>query len=134
MNDLTPVQTAIYSALTAAPATYPVYDGVPQLAPRPYITIGEWFADPDEELASASTDASVNIETWSGFVTGAPAQIRGKTQSHAMLQFIRARLDGQTIAGTWSCSEENVTLLEDPGSTAAARIYHGIARYRVRIG
>lgn len=126
MNDLTPVQTAIYSALTAAPATYPVYDPVPQAVLKPYITIGEWFADPDEELATPTTDASVNLNTWSA--------TSGKAQSHAMLQFIRARLDGQTIAGTWSCSEENVTLLEDPGSTAAARIYHGIARYRVRVG
>lgn len=126
MNNLWPVQQAIYSALTTAPATYPVYDAVPQSADRPYIVIGEVDAVPDEELADSSTDAAFTIHTWSA----SP----GKAQSYAMLEFIRARLDGQTISGAWACTEDQFDVFEDRASTAASRLYHGFARYRVRVG
>lgn len=126
MNNLAAIQTALYGALTGAPATYPVYDPVPQGVARPYIVIGEFVAEPDEELSLTTTDASINLHTWSA--------THGKAQSHAMLEFIRARLDGQTVAGTWACTEEMNELFEDEGSTAAARLYHGVARYRARVG
>lgn len=126
MNDLTTVQTSIYSALTGAPATYPVYDGVPQGVAKPYIVIGELTAEPDEELSLTTTDASINLHTWSATTD--------KGQSYTMLQFIRARLDGQTISGAWACTEEFNEVMEDEGSTASARLYHGVARYRVRAG
>lgn len=125
MNDLTAVQTAIYGALAAVPATYPAYDGVPQLTAKPYIVIGEVTAEPDEELATATTDASINLHTWSATTS--------KGQSYAMLQFIRARLDGQALGGAWLITEDFNEVMEDPASTASARLYHGIARYRVRI-
>lgn len=124
MNDLWPVQEAIYSALTATPATYPVYDAVPQGIAKPFIVIGEITGQPDDELETASTDASFLIHTWSGS--------NGKGQSHAMLQFIRARLDGQTIGDAWGCSEDFAEIMEDRASTAASRLYHGVARYRIR--
>lgn len=132
MNNLAGVQTSLYTALATAPATYPVYDAVPQSTsgvpvPTPYIVIGEWTADPDEELATVTTDASVNIHTWSG------KGITGKAQTHAMLDFIRVRLDGQPIAGSWLCEEEFNEIMEDPSSTASNRLYHGIARYRIRV-
>jgi hypothetical protein len=131
MNNLWPVQQSIFSALSGVPATYPVYDAVPQTStglpvPKPYFVIGEFTAEPDEELAAATTDASGNLHAWSA---GA-----GKKEVHAMLEFARARLDGQTISGAWACSEDFNEVLEDPGSTAAARIYHGVARYRLRVG
>lgn len=125
MNDLWTVQQSVYAALTTAPATYPVFDNVPQGATKPYIVISSFDGQPDEELATVTTDANLNIDTWSA--------TSGKMQSHAMLQFVRARLDGQTIAGSWLCTEDFVSILEDPASTAAARIYHGVARYRVRV-
>lgn len=126
MNDLAPVQTAIYAALTSAPSTYPVYDPVPQGVARPYIAISVVDGSPDEELATATTDASFQIDTWSA--------TPGRAQSYAMLQFVRARLDNQSIAGTWSVSEDFVTVMEDPSSTATNRLYHGVARYRARVG
>lgn len=126
MNDLTPVRTAMYAALTAVPATYPVYDPVPQGVAKPYIAFGPDTSEPDEELAASSTDAAIQIDTWSA--------LSSRAQSYAMLQFIRARLDGQTIAGTWSVSEDFVEVMEDPASTASSRLYHGVARYRVRVG
>lgn len=125
MNDLTAVQTAIYGALTGAPATYPVYDAVPQGVARPYIVIGELTAEPDEELATATTDAAINLHTWSGLTS--------KGQSYTMLQFIRARLDGTALGGSWLITEDFNEVMEDESSTAAARLYHGIARYRVRV-
>ena len=125
MNNLATVQTSIYAALNAAPQTYPVYDAVPQGVAKPYIVIGGWNADPDEELQAMTTDASVEIDTWSA--------TNGKSQSHAMQEFVRARLDGQTISGSWLVTEDFASILEDVGSTAAARIYHGVARYRVRV-
>lgn len=133
MNDLTTVQTSIYTALTGAPATYPVYDAVPQGVARPYIVIGEVTAEPDEELQVATTDASVNLHTWSGNPPPAP-KTTSKAQTHTMLQFVRARLDGQTISGAWFCSEDFNEIMEDPSSTAESRLYHGVARYRVRVG
>lgn len=126
MNNLATVQTSIYSALSGAPATYPVYDAVPQGVVKPYIVIGEYTVQPDDELATATSDTSLNLHTWS--------TASGKSQTHAMLDFIRARLDGQTISGSWLCTEDFNDILEDPSSTASARIFHGIARYRVRIG
>jgi hypothetical protein len=124
--NLWPVQQAIFAALTAAPATYPVHDAVPQGAVYPYIVIGEISGLPDEELAAASADASFQVHAWS--------RSPGKKEAHAVLQFARARLDGQEVgAGAWACTEEFVEVLEDPASTAANRLYHGIARYRVRV-
>jgi len=125
MNDLTTVRTAIYGALNAAPQTYPVFDPVPQLQPKPYIAFGPDTGEPDEELATATTDATIQIDTWSA--------LSSRAQSYAMLQFIRARLDGVAMGGAWSLTEDFVTVQEDPASTAAARIYHGTARYRVRL-
>lgn len=124
MNNLAPTQTAIYMALTAPPATYPVYDAVPQGVAKPYIVIGEWTGDWDEELQVSNTDASLGIHTWSGQ--------HGKSQTHAMLQFVRDRLDGQPITGAWLCIEDFNEIMEDVSSTASNRLYHGIARYRVR--
>lgn len=126
MNNLWPVQQSIFAALDAVPKTYPVYDAVPQGVSRPYIVIGELTGDPDEELQAATTDASLNLHTWSATA--------GKMQTHAMLDFIRARLDGPTIGGVWVCTEDFAEIMEDPSSTAAARLYHGVARYRVRVG
>lgn len=125
MNNLAGVQTSIYSALTTAPATYAVYDAVPQLAPKPYIVIGEYTGEPDEALDTMTTDASLTIHTWSA--------TSGKSQTHTMLDFVRTRLDGETIAGTWLCTEDFMEIMEDAGSTAASRLYHGIARYRLRV-
>ena len=126
MNNLWAVQQAIYAALVAIPATYPVYDAVPQGVAKPYIVIGEFVGEPDEDLAAASTDLALNLHTWSATA--------GKSQSHAMLDFIRLRLDGQVLGGAWAIGEDFVELMEDEGSTATARIYHGVARYRVRVG
>lgn len=126
MNNLSPVQIAVYGLLTATPATYPVYDAVPQGAAYPYIVIGVWIAEPDEELGSASTDASIQMHTWSNYA--------GKSQTHTMLQFIRARLDNVAVSGTWAFTEDFVDVMEDAGSTAASRLFHGIARYRARVG
>ena len=126
MNDLAPVQTAIYAALTASPATYPVYDPVPQGVVKPYFSIGAWTAAPDEDIGTETTDASVDLHAWSG--------TNGKAQVYAMLAYARAKLDGQVIGGIWALTEDFVEVMEDPASTAAARIYHGVARYRARVG
>lgn len=125
MNNLAGVQSSIYAALTSLPATYGVYDAVPQLTPKPYIVIGEYTGTPDEILDLITTDATLTIHTWSA--------TSGKSQTHSMLDFVRTRLDGQAIAGTWMCEEDFVEILEDSTSTAASRLYHGIARYRIRV-
>ena len=125
MIDLQPIQTAIYIALTASPATYPVYDAVPKTATYPRIVIGEFAGLPDEDLAVSTVDLSVTLHTWS--------KQNGKAETHAMMEFIRDRLDGQDIGGgAWACSEDFVTVIEDRASTADQRLYHGVARYRVR--
>lgn len=126
MNDLTAVRTAMFAALSAIPATYPVFDPVPQGQAKPYIAFGPDTGGPDEELGSATTDASIQIDTWSA--------LSSRAQSYTMLQFIRARLDGQTISGAWSCTEDFNEVMEDPASTTASRLYHGVARYRLRLG
>lgn len=124
MIDLTDIQTSIYTMLSSAPATYPVYDAVPQLSAKPYIVIGDMTEMPDEDLAVITTDATINLHTWSAKSS--------KAESHAMLDFIRRRLDGATLPGAWLCVEEFIVLMEDPSSTAASRLYHGVARYQVR--
>lgn len=125
MIDLWPAQQAIYTALSAAPATYPAHDAVPQAAAYPYLVIGEITAIPDDELDAASADATFQLHAWSRYA--------GKKQAHAMLEFARDRLDNQTLGGgVWACSEDFAEVIEDPSSTAASRLYHGIARYRIR--
>lgn len=125
MIDLAPLQTAAHVALSAAPATYPAYDAVLQGTAYPYLVIGEVTALPDEDMDVASVDASFQIHAWS--------RSAGKKQVYAMLEFARDRLDNQAIGGgVWACSEEFAEVMEDPTSTAASRLYHGIARYRLR--
>lgn len=126
MNDLTAVRTAMYALLAAAPATYPVYAPVPQGTPKPYIAFGPRTALPDEELMAPSTDATIQLDAWSG--------LSSEAQVEAMGQFIRSRLDGVAISGAWFCLEEMWEVMEDPASTASSRLYHGVARYRVRVG
>lgn len=126
MNNLAPVQTAVYGLLTAAPATYNVYDAVPQGVAYPYIVIGGFDAMPDEDLGAVTTDASLTLHTWSNYA--------GKSQTHTMLQFIRARLDGVSVSGTWAFTEDFAEIMEDASSTASARLFHGVTRYRVRVG
>jgi hypothetical protein len=126
MIDLWPVQQALYGALTAAPATYPVYDAVPQGTAFPYLVLGEITSIPDDELEAASADASFTVHAWS--------RNAGKKQIHAMLEFARARLDNEPLGGgAWACSEDFAEVMEDRTSTAASRLYHGVARYRVRV-
>lgn len=123
MIDLWPVQVAVYGALNTTPKTYPAYDAVPQGAAYPYIVVGEITAIPDDELAAESADASFTVHAWSRY--------SGKKEAHAMLAFARARL--QDIgAGVWALTEDFAEVIEDRTSTAASRLYHGVARYRIR--
>lgn len=125
MIDLWPVQQAIYTALSATPKTFVAYDAVPQGATYPYFVIGEVSAAPDDELAADSADAAFQIHAWS--------RSAGKSQAYAMLAFARSRLNGQDIgAGVWACTEDFNEVFEDRASTAASRLYHGVARYRIR--
>lgn len=125
MIDLWPLQQAIYSALTAAPATYPVFDAVPQGVHAPYIVIGEFFNENDLDLSDVSSDSALTLHGWS--------RQQGKQQAHAILAFIRDRLDHQTIGGAWACYAEQEDVFEDRSSTAASRLYHAVARYRIRL-
>jgi len=125
MIDLWPLQQAIYAALTANPATYPVYDAVPQNSPAPYIVIGEVSNQDDLEISEESSDATVTIHGWS--------RTAGKAQSYAILSFIRARLDSEVIGGARSVTGDGEDVFEDRSSTAASRLYHAVAQYRFRL-
>lgn len=125
MNDLTGVQTSIVAALRTAPATYRVYDAVPQGVAKPYIVLSEWLGEPGEELGTVTTSATLQLDTWSA--------TPDKGQTHAMLDFIRVRLDGQSIAGTWLVTEDEFDILEDPASTQMNRIYHAWVRYLIEV-
>lgn len=115
----------MYAKLTANPQTYPVYAPVPQGVPKPYIAFGPRTALPDEELAAPTTDATVQLDAWSAK--------NSEAEVEAMGQFIRSRLDSVAISGAWLCSEEMWEVMEDPASTASNRLYHGVARYQVRV-
>lgn len=124
MIDLWPAQTAVFDVLSL-PGTYPVHDAVPQGATFPYFVIGEFTGIADEDLDEASIDASLNVHAWS--------RTPGKKQVLEMLEFARQRLDNVEIgSGVWACSEDFVEVMEDRASTAASRLYHGVARYRIR--
>jgi len=125
MINLSGIQQSVYSALISAPNTYPVYDAVPQGVVKPYIVIGEYTVQSDEDLQIITADATLTIHTWSATA--------GKAQTHTMLDFVRGRLDNQLLPGAWDCEEDFVEIMEDPSSTASSRLYHGIARYRIRI-
>lgn len=126
MNNLLPLQTAIFAALDGGP--YPVYDAVPQKARRPYIVIGEVTADPGEEVAESSADVSVSFHCWS--------ETHGKDESHQMLAYIASVLDNVVsleFGGEWWLGfEEFREILEDPKSRADARLYHAVSRYQFR--
>lgn len=127
MIDLWPVQQAIVAALEANPATYPVYDAVREKEPRPYLVIGDANVFSDETLESASLDADLAIHAWSRYA--------GKKQAWEMLAFVRARLNGASLgSGVWAITEDFVQVLEDPASREDSRLFHGIARYRIRAG
>lgn len=125
MIDTWPIQVAIYQALTDPAGPYPVFDAVPQDAATPYIVIGEFTGQPDDDLDALSIDLSVQLHGWSRHA--------GKQEAHAILAFMRSRLDHQQVgAGVWGCSEDFATVVEDPDSTAASRLFHAVARYRIR--
>ena len=126
MIDTWPIHVAIYAALTDPAGDYPVYDAVPQGAAFPYVVIGEFTGLPDFDLDRASIDLSVTLHGWS--------QQAGKKQSHDILAFIRDRLDMADIgAGAWACSEDFANIIEDQTSTADRRLFHSVARYRIRL-
>lgn len=125
MIDTWPIQQALYQALAVPAGPYPVFDAVPERQPHPYLVIGEIHAEPDDELAAPSLDLTVTIHGWSSHA--------GKAEAHQMLSFVRDRLlYTQLGAGIWACTEEMATVIEDRESTAARRIYHAAARYRIR--
>lgn len=125
MIDLWPIQQAVYSALATAPATYPTYDAVLQGTAYPYLTIGDHDAFPDEEITVDSGDIALSVHAWSSYT--------GKKQVLEMLAFVADRLDGADIgAGVWACTVEAVRAFEDPSSTAASRLFHGVAELRIR--
>jgi hypothetical protein len=126
MNDLGTVHQAIYTALNASPYTGKVYDAVPQGVAYPYIVIGAPSGLPDEELAAASSDVEWTLHGWTGGTS--------KAQGYAILAFFRSKLDNASIGGAWAFTEEFQTVFEDEASTAASRLYHAVARYRVRLG
>lgn len=126
MVDLEPAQEAIIDALNDAPATYPVYDAVPQDVTHPYLALGATTQVPDADLDVDSSDGTITLHAWS--------KAHGKYEAQRMLQFARERLDGQDIgAGAWACYEEFAEVFEDPSSSAESRLFHGVSRYRVRL-
>lgn len=125
MIDIWPIQQAVYTALAAVPATYPVYDAVPQGTAYPYLTLGDDDALPDEEISDLSADIAMRVNAWSRYT--------GKKQVRAMLEFVRSRLHGQDIgAGVWACTVEALRVFEDPSSTEASRLFRGVAELRIR--
>ncbi len=124
MIDLWPSQQAICDALTASPATYPIYDAIPLNAKEPFIALGAWTALQDDDLAVDSVDATQTIHAWS--------RGGGKAECFAMLQFIRERLANQQIGTAWACTEDSADVFEDRASTAASRLFHAFAIYRIR--
>lgn len=125
MIDVWPVQVAVFEAMTEEPTTYDVLDAVKQGQTYPYLVIGEITAIPDEELEQDSADASFTVHAWSRY--------NGKKETHELLAFARERLHGKDIGGgVWAISEDFAEVMEDPSSTAASRLYHGVARYRIR--
>lgn len=125
MISLWPIQQAIYTALTANPQTYPVFDATPQDQAPPYIVIGESFNESDLDIDVESSSATINIHGWS--------RTKGKEQSYAIMSFIRARLHHQSIGGAWACYSEQEDVFEDRDSTPAKRLYHAVCRYRIRL-
>lgn len=121
MIDLWPVQALLTEALAGE---YPVYDAVPQGAAFPYLTLGAVTGEPDEELSEAGVDGSFVVDAWS--------RAGGKREVFEMLEFVRASLAGPLGGGVWLCVEEFVEVMEDVSSTAVKRLYHGVARYRIR--
>jgi hypothetical protein len=122
MADLWPVQADVVALLKAAPATYPVYDAVPASTPKPYVVIGAWTGLPDLELDGDASNTTVALHGWSA--------VNGKKEAHAIRAWLLAKLNHQTVAGTWACFEEFWDILEE--STGEGRLYHLITRYRIR--
>ena len=63
---LRPLQTAVFSALTAAePLAGRVYDPVPEPAPFPYVSIGAITEVPDDAHDAQGLDALITLDVWS---------------------------------------------------------------------
>jgi hypothetical protein len=80
--------------------------------------------------------ASVAVETLAGMPDYGEVTFSGfYNYSDAGQTIVRADAF-DVAAGTkaWFVSEDFNEVLEDPASTASNRIYHGVARYRVRVG
>lgn len=130
MVDFAPVQEAVDLALSGVSGgPYPVYDAVPvgegDELPLPYIGLGKVTQVPGEEISELGATATIDIHVWSG--------VHGKYEAQEMLQYAREQLNHQDIGGgVWMIYEEGNDVFEDPTSTADNRLFHGIARYRIR--
>jgi hypothetical protein len=126
-----PLQDAIYSRLSGDTTLVTtlgagVYDVAPDLAPFPYVTIGEQTESPNDTMGKTGRDVTVTVHTWT-------RGDRTKQDMQAIQNRVDALLDrwAPTVTG-WSATEMLLeffeTFRDEDGLTQ-----HGVARYRIHI-
>lgn len=124
---LTPVQEALFTALTADTALMAVvtgvFDTVPEPTLYPYVVIGEAIESPDNQLGQFGSRLSVTLHTWSRY--------RGMAETNTILNHVVRILDHAAVAipGRTLIAirlEQIITLRDtDPD------LRHGVVRFTV---
>lgn len=117
----TEVQTAIYAALTAAPAIAAVHDSVPKGASFPYITIGDEQVIDDGNACDDGWEVFADIHVWSRV----PGYREAKTLMAAAVPRLTAinAISGKTLI---SVSLDGTRVFRDPDGLTS----HGVITVR----
>lgn len=125
------LQAGLYALLsgdaTLAGLVGGVYDGVPENASPPYVTIGEITSIPDGVHGKEGRQTSVMVHTWTSGDGMAPANAIG-ARVVALLWHRHAALDA-VVSGhdVWRVSHEFAQTMDDP----EPHLRHRVDRFRI---
>jgi hypothetical protein len=125
-SPLWPIQTAIYSLLTADVAlsgkVSGVYDEVPEGATFPYVVIGEHTLNPQGAHDRFGARTTITLHAWSAY--------HGTLEVAGLLDDLVRIIDHQTVTvdghATVAVRLEQVVTMRDPGD---ADLRHGVVRF-----
>lgn len=123
MLPLSDVQLALYAAIGAA-VSVPVLDGAGPDQEYPFVTIGEFTAEPDDALRDAGAAIEAMVHIWSRYP--------GMREIQTLMELISLALHRQTLTlaggAQWveSSVDYSATLRDPDGITR-----HGVMRIRI---
>ena len=124
MLPLSDIQTALYAAIAAAVSPVAVLDNAGPDQLYPFVTIGEFSAEPDDAITNEGAAIEAMIHVWS--------RQPGMQELQQLMQGIASALHGVRLTlaggGQWVMTRHDYsTTLRDPDGITR----HGVMRFQV---